>query len=115
VRTNHPIIDYTSVIDDLTQLVDVRDPDEVANGTLPGAINIPLHELADRLTELRPQQRVVVLCRSGMRSDRAAGMLADAGFADVVNLDGGMNVWEKANRKADRANNKRWSLSRLFG
>jgi rhodanese-related sulfurtransferase len=87
---DHPVTDYTGALGADGQLVDVREPDEVAEGTLPGAVNIPVGELPDRLSELDQSRRVVVLCRSGGRSTKAATLLTDAGFADVVNLEGGM-------------------------
>jgi len=88
--TNHPVTDYAAVVESSTQFLDVREPAEVADGTLPGTVNIPLGQLPNRVGELDPNRRVVVLCRSGGRSARAATLLADAGFADVINLDGGM-------------------------
>lgn len=88
--TNHPACDYEAVVDATTQLVDVREPEEVATGTLPGAINISLGDLPDRIGELDPHRRTVTLCRSGARSASAAGFLAAAGFVDVINLDGGI-------------------------
>jgi rhodanese-related sulfurtransferase len=87
---NHPVTDYATVVDSSTQFLDVREPAEVVEGTLPGTINIPLGQLPNRLAELDPTRRVVVLCRSGGRSAHAAKMLIDIGFTDVVNLDGGM-------------------------
>ena len=87
---HHPVTDYTTVVDSSTQFLDVREPAEVVEGTLPGTINIPLGQLPSRLAELDPTRRVVVLCRSGGRSAHAAKMLVDIGFTDVVNLDGGM-------------------------
>ena len=86
----HPAGDYGSVVDEDTQLVDVREPNEVAAGTLPGAVNIPLGDLPARVGELDPSRRVVLLCRSGARSAAAAQALTGAGFTDVVNLSGGM-------------------------
>ncbi len=78
----------SSVGDD--QLVDVREPDEVAAGSVAGAVNIPSGQLLGRLDELDPTRRVVLLCRSGNRSRRAAAQLAEQGFSDVVNLAGGI-------------------------
>lgn len=85
-----PFSDYASALTPDCQLIDVREPDEVASGTLPGARNVPLGELAARVDELDPDRRVVLLCRSGARSGRAADYLASIGFVDVVNLSGGM-------------------------
>jgi rhodanese-related sulfurtransferase len=87
---NHPANDYTSVVDPDTQFVDVRQPTEVAEQGIAGARNIPLDQLAERLTELDPNRRTVVLCRSGGRSAQAADFLAGVGFVDVVNLRGGI-------------------------
>ena len=100
MHSDHPITDYESVLQDRAQFIDVREPDEVAKGTLPGTTNIPLGQLADRLGELDSRRRVVVMCKSGGRSTQAAEVLTGAGFADVVNLEGGMTAWDKANKKS---------------
>lgn len=96
MHRNHPVTDYQAVVNAETQFVDVREVGEVAGGTLPGTTNIPVGELGERLVELDPGRRVVLLCRSGGRSEKAAGILTDAGFADVVNLEGGMLAWGKS-------------------
>lgn len=75
------------------QLVDVRNPDEVAAGTLPGAVNIPLPQLRARLGELDRDRPVVVFCQVGQRGYHAARILAQSGFADVWNLSGGYRLW----------------------
>ena len=85
-----PITDYASLVDADTQLVDVRQPHEVAAGTLDGALNIPLDNLVERLGELDPTRRTIVFCRSAARSAQAAQFLVNTGFTDVVNLTGGM-------------------------
>ncbi len=87
---DHPVNDWSAAVGADGQLVDVREPAEVAQGSLPGAVNIPLGELADRLADLSKDRRVVLLCRSGNRSTQAARFLTSAGFGDVVNLSGGM-------------------------
>ena len=97
MHTDHPVIDYATALGSDGQLIDVREPDEVAGGTLAGAVNIPLGDLPARVGELDPSRRVVLLCRSGGRSTQAAEFLTDAGFGDVVNLAGGMLAWAEAN------------------
>jgi len=68
-------------------LVDVRSPAEHAAGHIAGSLNIPVGELAARITELGDKSRpVVVYCASGVRSARAAGTLRRAGFAEVYDL-----------------------------
>ena len=79
-------------------VVDVRDATEFAAGHLPEAKNIPLGELSTRLGELEKfkSKSVIVVCKTGARAASAAATLAKAGFADVVNLDGGIAAWQKA-------------------
>ncbi len=96
---NHPASDYTAVVDSTTQFIDVRQPEEVATGSLPGAINIPLDQLPGRIGELDPQRRVVLLCRSGNRSGQRRRLPRDVGFVDVVNLDGGMLALDPSRRE----------------
>lgn len=75
------------------RLVDVRTPEEFASGHLPGAINLPVQDLPERAAEIGPvTQRVVVYCRSGSRSARAARLLKEAGFTAVLN-GGAMAAW----------------------
>ncbi|MFT4658467.1 MAG: rhodanese-related sulfurtransferase [Candidatus Aldehydirespiratoraceae bacterium] len=90
VYRNHHVTGHASVINADSQFIDVRQPDEVAAGSIDGAINVPLDELATRVGEFDPGKRTVLLCRSGGRSAQAAEFLSAAGFGDVVNLDGGM-------------------------
>lgn len=73
-------------------LVDVRNPDEFARGSIPGAVNIPLPELRQRLDEL-PEGAMVVHCQVGQRGHTAARLLSDLGY-DVANLDGGYLTWQ---------------------
>ena len=79
-------------------LVDVRGPDEFTAppGHLPGAINIPLPELAGRVAEVAAQARSVVLvCKTDRRSAKAAETLLAAGLADVAVLRGGTDGWHQ--------------------
>lgn len=78
-------------------VLDVRDPAEFNDpeGHTPGATNLPLAELPVRVTELahRRQDAIRLVCRTDRRSAQAAGLLADAGFADVRVVRGGMTAW----------------------
>jgi rhodanese-related sulfurtransferase len=73
-------------------LLDVRNDDEWTAGHAPDAQHLPLSQLAARAGELPTDRRIVVVCRSGGRSARAAAALAAAGY-DAVNLAGGMEAW----------------------
>ncbi len=74
-------------------LVDVREPHELAISSLAGAQVIPLGQLAARLSELDPNQEIVLFCKAGFRSRRALELMARAGFHKLKNLKGGINAW----------------------
>jgi rhodanese-related sulfurtransferase len=75
------------------RLVDVRTPGEFSGGHLPGAVNVPLDQLAARVGELKKEGTpVVVYCASGMRSGQARRVLIREGIARVYDL-GGMSRW----------------------
>ena len=73
-------------------LVDVRTPEEYAEGHIPDAINVPVQELEARMAELPKDRPIVVYCRSGKRSARAASMLQAAGYTSIHDL-GAMSSW----------------------
>jgi molybdopterin/thiamine biosynthesis adenylyltransferase/rhodanese-related sulfurtransferase len=74
-------------------VVDVREPHEFRICRIPGAILIPLGELASRTGELDPASEIVLQCRSGARSARAVALLRDRGFGRARNLAGGILAW----------------------
>ena len=76
-------------------LLDVREPWEIALASIPGSLGIPLQEIPARLAELRGTGEIIVMCRSGGRSQRAADFLAAQGFERVSNLQGGINAWTR--------------------
>ncbi|MCU1583633.1 MAG: hypothetical protein JWM49_189 [Microbacteriaceae bacterium] len=78
-----------------TWLLDVREQSEWDLGHSPLAHLIPLSELGGRLEEIPTGEQVLVVCRSGARSLRAAGALIGAGF-NAVNVSGGMLAWSEA-------------------
>jgi rhodanese-related sulfurtransferase len=82
-----------------TVLVDIRTPAEFAAGHLRDAKNIPLADFGTRIGELDKSKgkSIVVVCQTGARADKAAGLLQKAGFADVVALEGGQVAWLAAN------------------
>jgi phage shock protein E len=70
------------------QIVDVRSPEEFRDGFYPGAVNIPVQDMARRMGELKKDKPVVLYCASGARSGVAARVLKQAGYAEVVNAGG---------------------------
>ncbi|HEK1322158.1 MBL fold metallo-hydrolase [Pseudomonas aeruginosa] len=79
------------------QVLDVRSPQEVAAGRVPGARHIFVAHLADRLNELDPDKTTVTYCGSGYRASIAASILKKAGFRDVANVPGSWMAWKAAN------------------
>jgi rhodanese-related sulfurtransferase/TusA-related sulfurtransferase len=80
-------------------ILDVREQAEYAFGHIPGAINIPLGELETRFTELKKEDEIYVICRTGSRSDLAAQQLTEKGFTKVINVVPGMVEWTGAMNK----------------
>jgi len=80
-----------------TVLLDVRTNEEWANdGRAAGATLIPLDQLSARANELSQDDTILVVCRSGNRSQTAAQMLRDLGFTHVSEVEGGMRNWVAA-------------------
>ena len=80
-------------------LLDVRSPEEYAEGHVPGAINISHTQIKANLAKLLPHKNdmVVVYCRSGRRAGMAKDILAENGFTKLRHLSGDMNAWYDAN------------------
>ncbi|MGG1554418.1 rhodanese-like domain-containing protein [Paenibacillus ferrarius] len=74
-------------------LIDVREPNEVKQGYIPGAVNIPLSRLKTRYAEIPQDRPVVLYCRSGMRSKQAARILSKNGYKQLSHLRGGLLAW----------------------
>ncbi|MFO7734929.1 MAG: FAD-dependent oxidoreductase [bacterium] len=74
-------------------IVDVRTPEEISLGTIEGAVNIPLDELRNRMTELDKKDSIVVVCAVGLRGYLAARILSQNGFENVKNLSGGYKTY----------------------
>ncbi|HLZ38334.1 MAG TPA: adenylyltransferase/sulfurtransferase MoeZ [Mycobacteriales bacterium] len=74
-------------------LVDVREPAEFEIVRIPGAVLIPKGELPATLAELPQDKRIVLHCKTGVRSAEALALLKDAGFKDAVHLQGGVIAW----------------------
>jgi rhodanese-related sulfurtransferase len=82
--------------------IDVRERDEHARARIPGAVLLPLSEFMERYERELPKEReIVVSCRSGARSSRAAALLREHGY-DAVNLGGGILAWEEEGLPVDR-------------
>lgn len=76
-------------------ILDVRRRGEFAESHIPGAKNIPLDELPERLGEVEREHPLAVICAGGYRSSIASSLLARAGFTNVMNVRGGTEEWQR--------------------
>lgn len=76
-------------------LIDVRTVGEFKTGHLPNAKNIPLNEVANKLSKIPKNKTVILVCQTGNRSNFAAKTLKQAGYEDVINLTGGTSRWQR--------------------
>ncbi len=81
--------------DEQVAVLDVRDPWEVEICRLPDSIDVPLARLPEQVDALPREGMLVILCHHGMRSQHAALWLRSHGFANAVNLAGGIDAWAR--------------------
>lgn len=73
-------------------LLDVRSPEEYAEGCIEGSVNIPLQDLPNHLSEIPKDRRILTICTIGARSAKAADFLNSQGW-NAFNLEGGLINW----------------------
>ena len=85
-------------------ILDVRTPEEFAEGHLEGAMMIDFYDgdFAERIGELDPSVPYLIYCRSGNRSGQTVDIMADLGFEDVAEIDGGIQAWLAADLPTER-------------
>jgi rhodanese-related sulfurtransferase len=76
-------------------LLDVREPWEVALGTLPEATAIPMSKLPDEFHMIPADRPLVVLCHHGQRSGHVTAWLRRQGYDNAINLEGGIDAWAR--------------------
>lgn len=75
------------------QFIDVRTPGEFASNHIKKFKNVPLHEISNKVNLLSKDKELVVICQSGMRSNKATKMLKKMGYLHLSNVKGGMSAW----------------------
>lgn len=78
------------------RIIDVREPMEIAQGSIPGAEGMPMSSLGNRIAEIGQDKDVVFICRSGARSGQVCAYLAQNGYENVYNLRGGVIGWAQS-------------------
>lgn len=87
---------YTAVSQHGAALIDVREPWEHEQGSIPGAVLIPLAEVPERLDEIPADREVYVHCRSGARSARVVAFLREHGRPRSYTVGGGIEAWRES-------------------
>ena len=77
-------------------VIDVRTPDEYASGHVPGAVNIPFDQVAQRIGEIDAPHGVALYCMVGPRARKGESALLAAGYEPVLHLEGGLAAWQAA-------------------
>ncbi|MGO4784188.1 rhodanese-like domain-containing protein [Cryobacterium sp. W22_MBD10_FK3] len=93
---NQITVDQLAALDSPV-LIDVREPDEFAGGHAPGAVNLPMSQLGDRLAEIPTDAPVHIICHSGGRSARVTDALAARGVS-AIDVAGGTSAWIASGR-----------------
>jgi peroxiredoxin family protein/rhodanese-related sulfurtransferase/TusA-related sulfurtransferase len=93
-----PIITWRELVQQKNEvmLIDTRTPEEFSFGSIPGAINIPLDDLRDRMSEVPASKPVVLFCAVGLRGYLAQRILMGNGYRNVRNLSGGYKLYSAA-------------------
>jgi rhodanese-related sulfurtransferase len=89
----HKLAEWVSEPDHGFRVIDVRQMEEIKQGTVPKAEALPLHTLPAKMHDLSKDEKLVMVCRSGARSAQACMFLQQHGFTNVYNLRGGMMGW----------------------
>jgi len=97
IKEVSPVEAQAAVSKAYSQFVDVRTPEEYSNGHAARAINIPIDTLTVNLGKLEKNEPVYLICQTGNRSKKAAVMLKDAEFNNVLSVAGGTTAWQTAN------------------
>ena len=83
------------LINNAATVIDLRSAEAFGRGHIVGARNIPVDDLQAKLDQLDKSKAVIVVCDSGMSSNRAVDLLRKAGFESAWGLKGGMNAWNQ--------------------
>lgn len=94
LRGDHPLADWNQLGATGALVLDVRDPDEFMEGHLPGAVNLPLNEIRDRMSELPRDREISIYCGVGQRAYYATRILRQNGYA-ASNLSGGFQTYQQ--------------------
>lgn len=84
-------------------VIDVRTAEECALGHVPGAVNIPFDQVAERIAEVETPHGVALYCMVGPRARKGESALLASGYTKVFHLEGGLAAWKSAGLPVNRA------------
>lgn len=90
-----PKVNFSELMKQGAQIIDVRSPAEFKSGHIKGSVNLPLQSLQSNLSKINKNKPVITCCASGMRSASAKSILKSAGFNEVHNGGGWMSLNNK--------------------
>ena len=90
------VAELSEILDENTQLIDVRRRAEYENARAVRAVSVPLTDLAKKIDEINPTRPIYVICAGGYRSSMGTAILENAGFKNIYNVTGGTDAWIKA-------------------
>lgn len=96
IKEVSPVEAQKAVSKAYSQFIDVRTPEEYIGGHAARAENIPLDTLTASFDKLQKNEPVYIICQTGNRSKKAASILKEAGFNNVLNIAGGTVAWQAA-------------------
>ncbi|MGM0567147.1 MAG: rhodanese-like domain-containing protein [Bacteroidota bacterium] len=87
---------YESLVSHNAVLIDVRREEEIASEHIPldNVLYHPMEKIADRLDKIAKDQNIILICKAGIRSTKAAYLLDIHGYPNTANLDGGIKTWK---------------------
>lgn len=96
--------DFQQKVAESTQIIDVRSSGEYGDGHLANSLNINVNDadFKEKIAKLDKNKQVCVYCQKGMRSAKAAGMMAEMGFKEIYDLTGGIESWTTAGLKVEK-------------
>jgi len=86
------------IIENNPVIIDVRTPKEYRAGHIPGAVSLPLGKESAILEQCPPETPLILICKTGHRSQAAASTVLQLGYTQVAHLKGGMNLWKHAKK-----------------
>ncbi len=98
---NYSVEQAWQAFDACTEFFDIREAEEFAQSRIPGSVLLPLSEINRRLDDFPRDREIIIYCRTGHRSRYLIEILAEHGYTNLINLEGGIVEWYEAGYPVD--------------